>query len=237
MRTDLERNEMEDAQQCERAVDLIAWLYGEASAEEAQSFQLHLNSCSQCSADAESFAGVRQSVISWRDESLPSFAHSPERTFAAEPQKRSALAAIRQFLDLSPLWMKGAITFATLIFALLLAFSALRMRQPTMPSIQPGRTYSEEEVASLVEERARKRLQELQAAANPAPTIVKPIEKKPSVKRIPEFVRTNQVAKGKSSTRRPLTQEERDQLAADLRLIEPGDPELDLIEDRIARPE
>lgn len=228
---------MDNAQQCERAGDLITWLYGEASAEEAQSFQLHLNSCSQCSADAESFAGVRQSVISWRDESLPSFAHSLARTFAAEPQKRSALAAIRQFLDLSPLWMKGAIGFATLIFALLLASSVLRMRQSTTPTIQPGRTYSEQEIASLVEERARKRVEALQAAANQDPKMVKAVEKQTSVKRSTEFVRTSQVAKVKSITRRPLTQEERDQLAADLRLIESEDPELDLIEDRITRPE
>lgn len=228
---------MDNAQQCERAADLINWLYGEASAEEAQSFQLHLKSCHQCSADAESFAGVRQSVISWRDESLASFAHSPAGTLVVEPQKRSALAAIRQFLDLSPLWMKGAVGFATLLLALLLAFSVLRMSQSTSPIIQPGRTYSEQEVAALVEERARKRLQELQASANQDPKIVKPVEKQPSVKRIPEFVRTNQVAKVKSLTRRPLTQEERDQLAADLRLIEPEDPELDLIEDRITRPE
>jgi hypothetical protein len=227
---------MENPQQCERTTDLISWLYGEAGPEEVRSFKSHLTGCVQCREDAKSFAGIRHSVIAWRDESLPSMAQFPSKALANRPTKKSALAAIRQFFDLSPLWMKGAVGFATLLLGLLLAFSVMRMRQNEVPGNATDRTYNESEISALVERRVRERVEELRAGTPPAPQHIKPTERQPSIKRNPVTLSTSEVARAKNA-RGPLTQEERDQLAADLRLTEPDDPELDLIEDRIIRPD
>lgn len=229
---------MDNAQQCDRAGDLMAWLYGEASPNEAQSLQRHLQDCKECSENAKSFGAVRQSLVAWRDESLGSFVPASASTYEQVPQRRSAVAAIRQFFDLSPLWMKAAVSFAAIVFFLLATFSVMRMQQSSQPNTQPGRVYTEQELASLVEQRAQQKLEELQARARETATPEKS-EQTPQVikERINRRAGAVQVAKVTTGVRGPLTRQEREQLAADLRLTEPDDPELDLIEDRITRPD
>lgn len=229
---------MDNAQECSRADDLVAWLYEEVTAEEAQDFQQHLRSCELCSADAKAFRGIRHSMLSWRNESLGAFALSPDSSLATVPPKRSAIAALKQFLDLSPLWMKGAVGFATVLFCLFAVLAVGRLRQTTPVAVQMGPAYSQQELAKLIEERAQQRLHELQASTNRTQPIVKTAaqqsEYKPSKPR--RRVVLEQFAK--APARRPLTREEREQLAADLRLVaEPEDLELELIGDRIARPD
>lgn len=232
MRTELEEK---DLNECSRAGELMAWLYGEASPDELEDLQRHLRGCVQCRTEAESFGKIRQSLMAWRDESLG--AEPVSSTLPSQvPQKQSAAAAIRQFLDLSPLWMKGAVGFAALVVCLLATLSVVRMRQ-TIPAISPAaRRYSEQEVASLVEQRAQQRFAELQAAAKRTPTSATSSESGAPHKLDGRPNLAVQVAKRSNGSRRPLTKQEREELAADLRLTEPDGDDLDLIGDRLTRP-
>src|SRR4051794_37281187 len=96
--------ERDHSPRCERAMDLIAFSYNEADEQEARDFQLHLRECNTCREEAESFGVVRESIGAWRDEALAGFVSTPVATKTA---RKSALAALRQFFDLSPLWLKG----------------------------------------------------------------------------------------------------------------------------------
>src|ERR1041385_1881299 len=115
-------NERQNSPTCERESDLIAFLYGEADERETRDFQLHLQQCSCCRDEVASLGVVRESITAWRDEALAGFIATP----AAQPQKKSALTALRQFFDLSPLWLKGATTFAAVTFCVLVAFVIFR---------------------------------------------------------------------------------------------------------------
>src|SRR6476619_5705513 len=101
---------------CERGSDLIAFIYNEADEHDAQDFEVHLRECSSCREEAASFGVVRESIVTWRDEALAGFVSTP---VTATTRKKSALAALRQFFDLSPMWLKGATAFALLVFCLL----------------------------------------------------------------------------------------------------------------------
>ena len=103
---------------------MIAFIYNEADEREAQDFKLHLRECSSCREEAASFGVVRESITAWRDEALAGFVSTP--VAATKTNKKSALAALRQFFDLSPLWLKGATAFALLVFCLLLGIVIFR---------------------------------------------------------------------------------------------------------------
>src|ERR1044072_4157662 len=82
---------------CERAADLTAFIYDEVDEHEAQDFQLHLRECSSCREEAASFGVVRESIATWRDEALAGFVST---TVTTTTNRKSALAALRQFFDL-----------------------------------------------------------------------------------------------------------------------------------------
>ena len=58
------------APQCGRENDLVGFLYGELNDAEAQTFQRHVRDCSSCNAELAAFSDVRESVVTWRNESL-----------------------------------------------------------------------------------------------------------------------------------------------------------------------
>ena len=55
---------------CDRAEDLIAFLYGEAAPASAQTFRRHLNDCAVCRDELAAFGGVREAVGEWRADAL-----------------------------------------------------------------------------------------------------------------------------------------------------------------------
>src|SRR5262245_28248978 len=141
-------NERQNSPSCERAPDLIAFLYGEAGEHEARDFQLHLQQCSSCREEAASFGVVRESITAWRDEALAGFVSTP---VTAQPKTKSALAALRQFFDLSPLWLKGATAFAAVAFCVLAGLALFRNNNPQV-SANPGAVYTEQDVNRKVKE-------------------------------------------------------------------------------------
>ena len=219
-----ERNNSPD---CERAPDLMAFLYEEASEAEARDFQLHLQECGSCRAEAASFGVVRESITAWRDEALSGFVSSPA---LKKPGAKSALAALRQFFDLSPLWLKGATALAAVTFCVLAGLAIVKRENNHVSSTQvnQGTVYTQQDVDRIVKEQLAKQKKTepspVETAADSALAVKSP---KPKGSRT---ATPNQVAK----SRRPLSRAEREQLAAELRLLTTdGDATLNLLGDRI----
>jgi anti-sigma factor RsiW len=225
---------------CGREQDLIGFMYQELNELEALAFQRHLDQCTSCRTELSSFRNVRESVVGWRNESLINVgvsAHSAISSPAPLTQrKRSALAAVREFLNLAPLWMKGAVAFATVIFCVLAVIAVARFRQsqPVVIASAPAHSVqSQEEIEAIVKQRVQDELlrirnsetSELVAAAddvNHTNPVSKRVSKKLANSNLPY------------SARRPLSKTERVQLASDLRLLSSNnDSDLDLLQDRI----
>ena len=214
-------NEMNNSPNCERGSDLIAFLYNEASESEKRDFELHLKECAGCREEAASFGGVRESIVAWRDEALAGFVSTP---LPAAARKKSAIAALQEFFDLSPLWLKAATACAVVAFFVLAALAINRTERGSAGSMVG--TYTQQDVDRIVKEALAQQENSTQAKAiEPPKTII--VAQSPKPKRLPA---RNQFAK----SRRPLTRAEREQLAADLRLLSGDDElELNLLGDRI----
>lgn len=215
---------MKETPDCERASDLIAFLYNEADERERRDFQLHLNECSTCREEVASFGVVRESINAWRDEALAGFVSQPVTT---KSNRKSALAALRQFFDLSPLWLKAATAFAVVVFGVLAAMAFVNLQrdkvQVSSTTTTPEATYTQQEVDHLIQQALLKGKSESQ------PQIHFDVVKLPKPKKSRNSA-DSQFAK----SRRPLSKAEREQLAADLRLLSTDDNEsLNLIGDRI----
>ncbi len=214
-------NEIYNSPNCERASDLVAFLYNEASEHERRDFESHLNECRVCRDEVASFGVVRGSITSWRDEVLSGFVSTPLPNHA---NRKSALAAFRQFFDLSPLWLKGATAFAVLALFALATVALFKFQtndQQTASKETP--IYTAQEVDHMVKEALAKQQQQI------APTTVEPdnVDIRETPKR--KVVKANS-----QMARRPLSRAEREQLAADLRLLTTRDDvDLQLLGDRI----
>jgi len=192
---------------CERAEDLVSVLYGEAGERERRDFEAHLEQCAGCQAEFAAFAQVRESIGEWRDEALSGFVSTP----ALVPQRKSAIAAWRQFFNLSPLWMKGAVGFAVVGFCVLLAVAVVRLSKPAdIPQVakeNPNAVYTEDDMQRIVQAEVAK--EQAKHIAPPEQRI-----------RVAEPAKNSTVAKTHvPQSRRPFSRAERDQLAADLRLL------------------
>jgi Putative zinc-finger len=224
---------------CESGEELIAFLYGELDNGEARKFQQHMQTCDGCHAEYATFADLRESIVTWRNESLSAaFAaattvtHVAPVAFQRSAQRKSALAAIREFFDLSPLWMKGAVAFASLLFCLcaVLAIAYVKSPQPIVAK-DNGKVYSKQEVDTLLA--AERKKQQSNAIEKPSPK-----DEQASNTNAPKRV-INRPAANRSgyasnvdNPRRPLTRQERNELATDLRLVaSKDDDDLDLIGD------
>jgi len=208
-------NDTTNSAVCERAPDLMAFLYQEMNDSETREFQLHLQQCAGCREELRSFGAVRESITEWRDEALAGFVSAP---LVAKAPAKSAFAAFRQFFDLSPLWLKAATGFAVIAFCVLAGLLFVNVRK------ESGNTavYTQQDVDRLVNEAL---------ASQPKP----PVEKAPE---LPEIIaaadppRRPKPVRPSKRDRRPLSRAEREQLAADLRLLS-SDDDLDLLSDRI----
>lgn len=236
-------NRLPDAPVCERGHDLISFLYGEiderAAPDFEQDFERHLLNCAECESKLSAFKQVRSSVVAWRQEALGgvtanSVSVSPAVDRAFDPGKPSAIAAIRQFFELSPLWMKGAIAFASVVFCLVSVIALGHLFENPKPIVvSDERRYTDNELKAKIEDAVKSRLKDREtqqptslpstAANNNQPDKVL----KRAIKQSSERVAANPKVR-----RGPLTKSEREQLAADLRLTVPqDDTDLDLLGD------
>jgi anti-sigma factor RsiW len=217
---------------CEHSDDLILFLYGEANDHEAAQFEKHLQVCAHCQNEISSFGQIRESIGIWKDAALGAFV---EPQVIPPIKQKSALAALRSFFDLSPLWMKSAIGFATVLVCLSLALLLTKSGRQSPPQIamsEPTFTQQQldERVAQALKDQASqiastnaRQTQTVATAPSNSPNLPKPRASK-------QFNKSAEWAK----VRRPLSKSEREQLAADLRLLSGKDEDtLNLLGDRI----
>lgn len=223
---------------CERGNDLIAFLYGEIDERARRDFERHLPNCAECEAELGAFKQIRSSVIGWRQESLggaaaTSVSVSPVVSRASNIGKPSAIAAIREFFELSPLWLKASIAFASVLFCV---FSVLALaqffEQPRSIVAGDEKRYSDNELKAKIEEALRSRLQEREALKpTPLPSTARDNNQPGNFQRPVNKQSSERVTANPKVRRGPLTKAEREQLAADLRLIPQDDTDLDLLGD------
>lgn len=221
---------IKDNATCDHRDDLISVLYGEASERETAEFQVHMQSCPACRAEMREFGSVRESIGTWKLEALSPVA--PDVYVPTQvPRSKSAIAALREFFDLSPLWLKGATAFATVLFCLLAVLSLSRFRDPSQPAVvnnKPNAIYTEQEKDQIVKKALDDQKAGLLARIAPAPVEIRPVA---VTERPKAATRSKTIAKG----RRPLTKWEREQLAADLRLLQRNDDDIELLSEPINR--
>lgn len=209
---------------CERASDLIAFVYNEANEGEAREFERHLKECNICRQEVASFGLVRESITAWRDEALSGFVSTP---LAATANRKSAISALRQFFDLSPLWLKGATGFAAVMLCVLGAVAIFKLQNNNQVSsieVIPQAVYTQQDVDRMVKEALAKQENAKQ------PTLENP--QSVTTAEAPKPRRSSTVSQTAKS-RRPLSRAEREQLASDLRLLSQDDISLHLLGDRI----
>jgi len=194
----------------------MAFLYDEISDSESREFESHLRECAMCREEAASFGTVRESIVAWRDEVLTGFVPSTET-----PRRKSALAAFRQFFDLSPLWLQGAAL--TLMCVMFGTFVYFFKKDNTFPPRTDAK-YTEQDVRHLIDEALAKQ--------KAAPVVDNTSETLAAADVKPPAPQPKRPAKQTARNRRPLSRAEREQLAAELRLL-PTDDDLDLLGDRI----
>ena len=214
---------------CHRAEDLVTYLYGEATTEEAGDFAAHMQQCDACHAEFNVFNQVHEAIVTWRNEALgPIALPAPTRADLTvvspeivQPGRRlPAFAALREFFSVSPLWLRGATAFAGLLLCALLIFAVSRMwRQPTQPSGVANGDYSHDQFQQAVEQEVARRIAKMnqtQSGPNPTPQT----GKEPSGASEQRTQVATEKNRSRSQPRNRLTREERLQLAADLGLIQ-----------------
>ena len=213
---------------CGRADELMGFLYGELNDEDAKAFRVHLQQCATCDSELSSFGDIRKSVVAWRNEAFSSLSSPRVNVPAPKP---SAVAALREFFNLSPAWMKVAVGFASLLFCVFAVLAVSGLRQSTEPAIVKIDTApTADQINVMVKQRVEDELKRLKAQSEPMVVDNGPAPIKQTTDR-----RTNRpVVRYQNNARRPLTRVEREQLAADLRLISSqDDSELDLLSETI----
>lgn len=171
---------------CARAEDLVTYLYGEASRSEAVEFEGHMEHCDSCRNELAAFSRVREDVVEWRNQSLPSFESSsaiaPALSGASvATPKRSALAALREFFTLSPMWMRAATAASMIVVCALLVFTVAHFSETprTIVKVVPtGPTQAELDamVQKQAEELRRKEQQEASASVPEKRLVEVPVE-------------------------------------------------------------
>jgi Putative zinc-finger len=146
---------------CARAEDLVAYLYNEATRDEAKDFETHLHECASCRTELATFGNVREAMGEWREQALgslasPAFEADATQAFASvvvPARRRLALVALREFFTLSPAWMRAATAALALVFCALAAIAvAYFVRQPQTVIVekQINSGYTEEELQARI---------------------------------------------------------------------------------------
>jgi hypothetical protein len=215
---------------CHRAEDLVTFLYNEASSVERQDFADHAAQCDACRTELAVFREVHDSILTWRNEALGSVASvtqpatavpgevvAPAQSAQDRRRRLSALAALREFFSVSPLWLRGATAFAALLLCMLaLVVISRSFKQPATVARNNAdeKLYTQKQLDAAVNKKLSERESQTTASTGSESTAESPPLPRPS---------QTAVAKNlppKHSPRVPaLTRAEREQLAADLRLI------------------
>ena len=212
---------------CHRAEDLVTYLYGEASDVESRDFADHLQQCDACRVEFGAFEQVHDSILVWRNEALGS-SFSPATVvsegavdsaqFAWRKRKLSALEALREFFSVSPLWLRAATACAALLLCVLgvLAISRTLNRSVQVTNQTGDSKYTQAQFEKELQRRLDEKAAEISRQQTPPQTVESPgTDSSPKPQTQVAINRVN------AKAQRPggLNRREREQLAADLRLI------------------
>jgi hypothetical protein len=224
---------------CHRAEDLVTYLYGEAGGAEAADFTDHLKLCDACRSEFNVFRQVHESIFEWRTQALgfaslaeaaALFAPSSAKTLAVPAGNRrtlSAIAAVREFFNVAPVWLRTATAFAVVCLCALLALSTWRLWQQRAPNSASEARYTQKQVDEAIA-REIKKADEIRQEQRPSGTTVAGVNDVPLTPISAPIHKAAPVRRQLASARvPPLTRQEREQLLADLRLI-PGKDEDEL---------
>ena len=221
---------------CHRAEDLVTYLYGEASEVDSRDFAEHLQQCDACRVEFGIIHQVHDSILVWRNEALGS-TFSPAAVvsetavdsaqFVQHKRKLSVFEALREFFSVSPLWLRAATACVALLLCVLgvLAISRSWNKPVQVANNDREPEYSQQQFDQAVQKRLDERLAERPIQQTPPKVEGATLEKsKDNGTRVA-------VSRGQPKTQRPrgLSRQEREQLAADLRLIPRDDDELPFV--------
>ncbi|HMG71960.1 MAG TPA: zf-HC2 domain-containing protein [Pyrinomonadaceae bacterium] len=223
---------------CHRAEDLVTYLYGEASEVEAKDFTEHLQQCDACRSEFGVFQQVHDSILLWRNEALgaafsPAAVSAESRIdstqFVQHERRLTALAALREFFSVSPLWLRAATGFAALLLCVLsvLAISRAWNKPVQLANKEAEPKYSQQDLDQAVQKRldeiARVNNRQTSPQVKDGSTIKKPMDDGNRTQ-----LAVNRV-QPKTPRARGLSRQEREQLASDLRLIPRDEDELPFV--------
>jgi anti-sigma factor RsiW len=219
---------------CHRAEDLVTYLYGEATAEDARDLSAHMHQCEACRAEFNVFHQVHDSIVAWRNETLGSLVQVPQVSanaakavvatdeFVQHERRLSAVAALREFFSVSPLWLRGATAFAGLLLCFLIVFAISRAWQQPTQLATDHKKYTEQELQRAVEKEVA-----AQVAKGNEEKREQVVSSRDDVQPLVQVVTRRTHPKTQPANR--LTREEREQLAADLGLIPGREEELPFV--------
>lgn len=206
---------------CERANDLVAFLYGELSQVEARKFERHMQECDACKTEYSSFGSIHQSIVAWRDQSLGVRPGVPQTESLVVPVGKgtSAWTAFREFFSLAPFWVKGATALVGVLFCVSLTLAVFYLTQSPDPEVAavPLENVNEQQLRNQISD-LQSQLSSLQGseqAGQEQASLLQPVTDKKPRTVVPKAEYAN--------ARRPLTRQERMELAADLRLVSAND--------------
>jgi anti-sigma factor RsiW len=189
---------------CARELDLVTYLYGEATRDEARAFEKHLPQCSSCRTELMTFGDVREAMGEWRQQALGSLApaavEAPAVVNRAPVRGRSALGALREFFTLSPVWLRAATGVAALLFCALAVIAvAYFVQQPRTQIVEKtvNAGYTQQEVEAQIaaalrqqnESRLKDRPEQVTVTSNEQPGVQIPTRRQASVP--PQLVKNN----------------------------------------------
>ena len=224
---------------CHRAEDLVAYLYNEASETDAQDFADHAEQCDACRWELAVFRQVHESMLLWRNEALGTFRPASQAADLARAtssvklvqheRKLSALQALREFFSVSPLWLRGATAFAALllcVLALVVISRSWKQPTPVVKNSTDEKVYTATQFKAAVEKAVNEKFNQSEVRSPNVAVSQGPVKLTNQRRASRRELASNSVPTH-SRRVRGLTRAEREQLAADLRLI-PGREETDL---------
>ena len=208
--------ELDESNVCERANELVDFLYGELSQVEARKFERHMQECDACKTEYSSFGSIHQSIVAWRDQSL---GVRPASLVVPAGKGASVWAAFREFFRLAPFWVKGATALATVLFCMSLTLAVFHLVKAPRKEVAfvPQQNENEKQLRNQISDLKSQLLslhESQQANQKPAPSL-QPVTDRKARTVVPKAEYAN--------ARRPLTRRERMELAADLRLVSAND--------------
>ena len=226
-------------QVCDRADDLIGFLYGELSDWETRKFEQHLRDCVSCKTEYAAFGQLRESMVAWRNEALGVSGAAPS-VIPVQERRPSAIAAIREFFNLSPLWMKGATAFAAVLFCAFATLAIAHLIGKNNPGTQAGgnKLYTQQELDQQVAKAVKQTTApvEIEKERDQKTPAINPVPSKAPAPEKRRVTNATELAGNSQKLRRPLSRKERQELAADLRLLSSYDDGLDLVGDSSNQP-